>query len=53
LNGDPVDDEVLANFAFEVHARWRRGRGTIAERPRWTARRARRAREPEALRVPR
>ncbi len=24
LNGDPVDPEVLDNFAFEVHARFRR-----------------------------
>jgi predicted nucleotide-binding protein (sugar kinase/HSP70/actin superfamily) len=26
LNGDPVDPEVLDNFAFEVHARWQERR---------------------------
>jgi predicted nucleotide-binding protein (sugar kinase/HSP70/actin superfamily) len=26
LNGDPVDPEVLDNFAFEVHSRWRERR---------------------------
>jgi hypothetical protein len=26
LNGDPIDPEVLDNFAFEVHARWRERR---------------------------
>jgi predicted nucleotide-binding protein (sugar kinase/HSP70/actin superfamily) len=26
VNGDPVDAEVLDNFAFEVHARFQRGR---------------------------
>ncbi|MCF7676436.1 MAG: hypothetical protein K9N23_17315 [Akkermansiaceae bacterium] len=24
LNGDPLDNEVLDNFAFEVHSRFRR-----------------------------
>jgi hypothetical protein len=33
LNGDPVDPEVVDNFAFEVHQRFRAGRRP-APRPR-------------------
>ena len=29
LNGDPVDPEVLDNFAFEVHERFRRRAGAL------------------------
>jgi hypothetical protein len=28
LNGDPIDPEILDNFAFEVHARYRRKAGS-------------------------
>jgi hypothetical protein len=39
LNGDPVDDEVLDNFAFEVHARFAKKRqgGRNAPAPRAAA----------------
>ena len=30
LNGDPIDPEILDNFAFEVHARFARRRGQAA-----------------------
>jgi hypothetical protein len=33
LNGDPIDPEVLDNFAFEVHARFRRRKGTTGGGP--------------------
>jgi predicted nucleotide-binding protein (sugar kinase/HSP70/actin superfamily) len=33
LNGDPVDPEVLDNFAFEVHARWRERRRNAPSGP--------------------
>ncbi|HEU4382838.1 MAG TPA: BadF/BadG/BcrA/BcrD ATPase family protein [Anaeromyxobacteraceae bacterium] len=34
LNGDPIDPEVLDNFAFEVHARFRK-RGEPRPEPTW------------------
>ncbi len=34
LNGDPIDPEVLDNFAFEVHARFSK-RGEPREEPSW------------------
>ncbi len=34
LNGDPIDPEVLDNFAFEVHARFGK-RGETVARPSW------------------
>ena len=34
LNGDPIDPEVLDNFAFEVHARFRK-RGEPRVEPTW------------------
>jgi predicted nucleotide-binding protein (sugar kinase/HSP70/actin superfamily) len=46
LNGDPVDPEVLDNFAFEVHARWR------ARRDRASSGAPPPAREPAKLRLP-
>ena len=33
LNGDPIDPEILDNFAYEVHARWRRRQGGFSLPP--------------------
>jgi hypothetical protein len=33
LNGDPIDPEVLDNFAFEVHQRFKRRRASAAAPP--------------------
>jgi predicted CoA-substrate-specific enzyme activase len=38
LNGDPVDPEVVDNFAFEVHAQARKRRAQPAKRPSWIER---------------
>jgi hypothetical protein len=33
LNGDPIDPEVLDNFAFEVHQRFKRRRAAASASP--------------------
>jgi predicted CoA-substrate-specific enzyme activase len=33
LNGDPIDPEILDNFAYEVRARWRRRQGGLSLPP--------------------